>query len=96
MGYLRFILGYVVLALGAVPIIVSLIPLLPFRVARARAVLAMGRLVSYAVLACIGVRVRFEGPDPRSLQPAIFVANHTSTLDIFLFAVSAGWELSDH
>ena len=89
MGYLRFILGYVVLVLGAVPIIVSLIPLLPVRVARVRAVLAMGRFVSYAVLACIGVRVRFEGPDPRSLQPAIFVANHTSTLDIFLFAVSA-------
>ena len=41
MGYLRFILGYVVLALGAVPIIVSLIPLLPFRVARIRADLAI-------------------------------------------------------
>ena len=91
MGYLRFILGYVVLALGAVPIIVSLIPLLPFRVS-AFAVLAMGRLVSYAVLACIGVRVRFEGLDPRSLQPAIFVANHTSTLDIFFVRRErAGW-----
>ena len=66
-----------------------LILLLPFRVLRIRFALAMGRYVSYVVMACIGVKVRFEGRDPRRLRPAIFIANHTSTLDVFVFAVSA-------
>ena len=89
MSHLRFAIGYFVLCLGAIPIVLALIVLLPFRVARIRCALAMGRLVSYAVMACIGVSVRFKGADPKELRPAIFIANHTSTLDMFLFAVSA-------
>ena len=89
LAYLRFALGYLVLFIGAIPIVLMLIVLLPFRVLRIRGALAMGRYVSYAVMACIGVKVRFEGTDPKQLRPAIFIANHTSTLDVFLFAVSA-------
>jgi len=89
MAHIRFALGYLVLFLGAVPVVSLMVLLLPFRVTRIRLVLALGRYISYAVMACIGVKVRFDGPAPSSLTPAIYLANHTSTLDVFLFAVSA-------
>ena len=89
LSHLRFAVGYLVLFLGAIPIVAVLILLLPFRVLRIHCALAMGRYVSYAVMACIGVKVRFDGVNPKDLRPAIFIANHTSTLDVFLFAVSA-------
>ena len=75
--YLRFALGYLVLALGALPLIFTLALLAPFRVWRIRFALWVGSSISRGVLACLGVKVVFHGPPPTSLTPAIFVGNHT-------------------
>jgi lysophosphatidate acyltransferase len=87
--YLRFAFGYLVLAVGALPLIFILVLLAPFRVLRIRFALWLGSSISRAVLVCLGVKVVFHGPNPTTLTPAIFVGNHTSTIDVFLFAVSA-------
>lgn len=87
--YFRFLLSYFVLGLGAIPVVVVLALFLPFRTRRIRLTLAMSRYLARASMFCIGVRPLFVGPQPSSLAPAIYLANHSSTMDVFLFAISA-------
>ena len=82
---LRFSLGFCIVAVASVPIIAALLPLIPWRVARIKVCNFYGKVVGRAVLACAGatplVRNR-EGID--ASMPAIYVTNHTSTLDAFI------------
>lgn len=88
MKLLRFALAYIVLALGAVPMLVGCTFLLPWRVQRIRYVIFYGRYLAGAVLASLGVKIRYKGLDGRTLGPAVFVANHASTMDMFLIALA--------
>jgi len=66
----------------------ALVLFLPFRKRRIRITNRLGRGLSYVMLRIIGARPTFEA---RSLLdqmgPAIYVANHSSSLDMFVF----GW-----
>jgi 1-acyl-sn-glycerol-3-phosphate acyltransferase len=82
---IRFLAGFACVAVGAVGIIVIAIPLIPFRSLRIRLCNFYGHTVGRAVMACAGAspvvrhRERLE-----AAMPAIYVANHTSTLDAFV------------
>ena len=88
MRALRFIFGLSLLALCAAPTIFLLTLMLPFRAARVRVVGYLGGLISNLVMWTVRVRVTYVGEDRLAAAPAIYVANHTSTLDIFLFSAS--------
>ena len=83
--WLRFALGFFIVAVTSAVYFVLCVLLIPFRATRVRlgnvASWIMGRGACWAV----GTRLRFvnkEGLDPR--RPAIYVANHTSGLDTFI------------
>ncbi len=81
----RLCAGFLVLALGSTLCLVAAILLLPSRVARIRLCNFYGHTVGRAITRIVGVtlevvnRERLDGS-----MPAIFVANHTSSLDGFV------------
>lgn len=82
---LRFVVGFLVIAVMSVLIILVLIPLIPWRVARIKVCNFYGKVVGRSITALAGVtpnvsnRERLDGS-----MPAIYVSNHTSTLDAFV------------
>jgi 1-acyl-sn-glycerol-3-phosphate acyltransferase len=82
---LRFCLGFTIVAIAAVLTLVALLPLIPWRIARIKVCNFYGKVIGRAVLVCAGatpvVRNR-AGLD--ASMPAIYVTNHTSTLDAFI------------
>lgn len=84
-SFLRLCVGFVVLAIISLIVLVMLPFLMPFRVARIKLCNVYGKTAGRAVVALAGVTPRITNkPGLDSSMPAIYVANHTSTLDAFL------------
>jgi lysophosphatidate acyltransferase len=82
---LRLVAGFLVVAGFAVPCILLAILLLPSRVLRIKLCNYYGKIVGYTVTRIAGVRPIVKNKERiRQFFPAIYVANHTSTLDAFL------------
>lgn len=73
--------GAVLITLGALAVLVAG-GLTLFRVRRLHAGIA--RLVAHAVLAVYGVRVHVRAAAPFPRTQAVYISNHTSTLDLFV------------
>lgn len=84
-SFLRLAFGFVAVAVWSTLIIVVLLLLIPWRVARIKVCNFYGKTIGRTIVAVAGVtpvianRERLDGS-----MPAIYVANHTSTLDAFL------------
>ena len=81
----RFSCGFAIVAVGSVLVMIAAVPLWPWRVARIKLCNFYGKTVGRAVMFCAGAsprvshRERLDGS-----MPAIYVANHASTLDAFV------------
>lgn len=81
----RFSAGFFLVAVGSVVTSVLLLPLIPWRTARIKLCNFYGKTVGRAVIACAGATPVVVHPERLDgSMPAIYVANHTSTLDAFL------------
>ena len=84
--WLRIISGVAgVLTISSI-MCITCFPLLPFRALRVRLANYEGRFFSYLV--SIALRAKVSSSHRKHLQkklPAIFISNHTSALDIFIF-----------
>jgi lysophosphatidate acyltransferase len=81
----RLVVGFLVVAGFAVPCIVLALILLPWRVGRIKLCNYYGKIVGYTITRIAGVRPIVKDKDRiQQFFPAIYVANHTSTLDAFL------------
>lgn len=82
---LRFLFGFTILALASTLITVVLVLLIPSRVARIRVCNFYGKVVGRTITWVAGVtpnvgnRARLDAS-----MPAIYVSNHTSSLDLFI------------
>lgn len=82
---LRLVFGFLAVAVWSTLIIFVLLLLIPWRVARIKVCNFYGKTIGRTIVAVAGVtpnianRERLDGS-----MPAIYVANHTSTLDAFL------------
>ncbi len=84
-SFLRLAFGFFVVAVGSTVITVLLVLLLPWRVARIKLCNFYGKTVGRAVVAVAGVTPRVQHRERLDgSMPAIYVANHTSTLDAFV------------
>ena len=82
---LRFSLGFLIVAVGSVIAFTLAIPLIPWRTARIKLCNFYGKTVGRAVIACAGATPLVRNPERLDASmPAIFIANHTSTLDAFI------------
>ena len=82
---LRFLVGFTWLALCSTVIVVVLVLLLPSRVARVKVCNFYGKVIGRTITWFAGVTpsVANRGGLDASM-PAIYVSNHTSTLDLFI------------
>jgi len=83
--WLRFGLGFALVAVTSAVYFLLCIPLIPFRATRVR----LGNIASWIMgrgsVRAVGTRLRFIHPERLdSKRPAIYVANHTSGLDAFI------------
>ena len=67
-----------------IPTVVGALLLLPFRGLRVRLGNAVAKAIGYPVMFLLGIRPRVHNAQGLRAQRAIFVANHTSTLDLIL------------
>jgi 1-acyl-sn-glycerol-3-phosphate acyltransferase len=82
---LRLALGFSLVAIAAVPWMLAALLLLPWRALRIRLVNHYGHLIGYAITRLAGCTPLVR--DRELLDgsfPAIYVANHTSILDVFI------------
>jgi 1-acyl-sn-glycerol-3-phosphate acyltransferase len=81
----RLTLGFGLIAVSAVVWMIALLPLLPWRVLRIRACNLYGKLIGRSIVFIAGATpiIRHRELLDASM-PAIYVPNHTSTLDAFL------------
>ncbi len=78
----RLALAFLIFAVGASIYLVLAIFLLPWRGQRLRAAGIYANCIAPLLLVVLGIQVEIEGRDRlRSSVPAIFVINHSSTLD---------------
>jgi len=83
-SFLRLLGGFFCIAVLVTLMIPILVVLLPWRVARIRVTNAFGKLVGRNMMWWSGSRITIEGlENVRADRPAIYAANHTSTLDAF-------------
>jgi 1-acyl-sn-glycerol-3-phosphate acyltransferase len=81
----RLAVGFTVVAVASTVAILAALVLLPSRVARIKLCNYYGKVVGYAVARIAGARPVVHHPERlAAAYPAIYVANHTSTLDAFL------------
>ncbi len=84
-SFFRLVFGFIVLAVGSTLVILALVPLLPWRVARIYVCNFFGKTVGYSIARIAGVtpvvhhRERLNGS-----MPAIYVGTHNSSVDMFL------------
>jgi 1-acyl-sn-glycerol-3-phosphate acyltransferase len=82
---IRLILGFGFVATTATVWLLAALPLLPWRVLRIKLCNYYGKLVGYTLTRLSGARLEVSGKQRiEDAFPAIYVANHTSTLDAFL------------
>jgi 1-acyl-sn-glycerol-3-phosphate acyltransferase len=82
---LRFSLGSIVMVAAAVVFMVLMLFLLPWRALRLKTCNYYGKIVGRTVLACAGARpVIHNRQRLHDAFPAIYVSNHTSTLDMWM------------
>jgi lysophosphatidate acyltransferase len=82
---IRVALASLVLTLGAIPLVLACVLLLPWRLPRLRAAQVFSHCVAPPILWLLGVTYPKEAREEvRRRGPAIFVINHSSTLDTFL------------
>jgi 1-acyl-sn-glycerol-3-phosphate acyltransferase len=82
---LRLFVGFLLVAIGSTVVALAALPLIPWRVARIRLCNFYGKVVGRSVTFLAGVTPSVSGRERLgAAMPAIFVANHTSTLDLFL------------
>lgn len=85
MSLVRYIVGFIVLAVLAGAHMVVLLLLLPSYALRVRASNCLGHVLGPAELAITGCDVSVEGREAfDGSRPAIYASNHTSMLDIFI------------
>ena len=83
--FVRFVVGFILVMIASVLAIAVALVLLPFRVARIKLSNFYGKAVGRAVTAIAGVTPRVANRERLdAAMPAIYIANHTSTLDAFL------------
>jgi lysophosphatidate acyltransferase len=81
----RLAIGFALVAVASSVVATLALLLLPWRVARIRLCNLYGKLVGRSITFLAGVRPRVTGRARiNAAMPAIYVANHTSTLDLFL------------
>ena len=82
---LRLVSGFLLLATVTIPFLVIAVLLLPWRVLRIKLCNYYGKLIGYSMTRIAGVRPIVKNRDRiQQFFPAIYVANHASTLDAFL------------
>ena len=85
MSVLRFLIGALVMAVASLIFLVACVLLLPWRVGRVYVANAYGKVVGRTIVAFAGVTPRISNFERiAQARPAIYVANHASTLDLFL------------
>ncbi len=83
--YARFALGGVFMFAVSIVFFLMMFFLLPWRVLRVKVCNAYGKLVGHAIVALTGAPLIFHYRERiNGSHPAIYVSNHTSTLDIWL------------
>jgi 1-acyl-sn-glycerol-3-phosphate acyltransferase len=81
---LRFVLGFLVIMVVTPLVMVAVIAMLPFRVARIHICNWWGHVVGRSIVFLAGVTPRISGQERlKGSMPAIYVMNHASTLDAF-------------
>lgn len=81
----RFVFGFLLVAVASTLTIVIALLLLPFRVLRIKLCNYYGKTIGYSITRIAGVTpVVHHGERIKQSHPAIYVANHASTLDAFL------------
>lgn len=84
-SFLRLAFGFVAVAVWSTLVIVVLLLLIPWRVARIKVCNFYGKTIGRTIVAVAGVRPNIANRERLDgSMPAIYVANHTSTLDAFL------------
>ncbi|MFO0597906.1 MAG: lysophospholipid acyltransferase family protein [Myxococcaceae bacterium] len=82
---LRFLLGFVVMAVCSTILIIAALLLLPFRIARIKICNFYGKVVGRTITWFAGVTPNVSNKDRiDAAMPAIYVSNHTSALDAFV------------
>jgi 1-acyl-sn-glycerol-3-phosphate acyltransferase len=82
---LRLVSGFLLLASVTIPFLVIALLLLPWRVLRIKLCNYYGKFIGYSMTRIAGVHPIIKNKDRiQQAFPAIYVANHTSTLDAFL------------
>jgi 1-acyl-sn-glycerol-3-phosphate acyltransferase len=85
MSLLRFAFGLVVVALVSLAFLVVAVLLLPSRVLRVKLCNGYGKLVGRTIIWIAGVTPKVtRHAEIQRLNPAIYISNHASTLDLFL------------
>ena len=81
----RFVVGFLLVAIAATITMAIAIVLLPWRILRIKLCNYYGKLIGYSIVRIAGVNPVVRGMEKiNRLHPAIYVANHASTLDAFL------------
>jgi lysophosphatidate acyltransferase len=81
----RFLVGGTAMALGSILFLVGCVVLLPWRVGRIFVANAYGKVVGRTIIGIAGVTPKIAHAERlNGSMPAIYVANHASTLDLFL------------
>jgi 1-acyl-sn-glycerol-3-phosphate acyltransferase len=84
-SYLRLALGFVLMSVSAALLVICLILMLPFEQARIKACNIWGHFVGPMMMRLTGSPVEWKGREHlRPERPAIYVSNHSSSIDIFL------------
>jgi 1-acyl-sn-glycerol-3-phosphate acyltransferase len=82
---IRFSAGFLIIAVMSVFVMVALVVCLPSRVTRIRICNFYGKVVGRSITAMAGVKPNVSHHERiNNAHPAIYVANHASTLDLFL------------
>lgn len=81
---IRLVLVMVGLAVLTIPYFLVCLVLLPWRMLRIRLGNAVGMAAGRWVFFVVGLSLEVAGPPLKTLAPALFVQNHTGTLDLFL------------
>jgi len=81
----RFVFGFTLVAVASTATILIALLLIPFRLLRIKLCNYYGKIVGYSITRVAGVTPRVHHRERIGQNhPAIYVANHTSTLDAFL------------